>query len=319
VNKLGKIFDALEKSKVKDSASVGANKTLDAALNGRVEDQGGAFDIADSLKKHNASASISYKSTGKSERSRRKSHVIPFDETEVLYRSNNIDKNLVAFLKPQSFEAEQFKMLRTNLFFPASGNAPRSIMVTSVFPGEGKSFVTANLAISIAQSIQEHVLVIDCDIRRPCMHTRFGFGEVPGLSEHLSDDIPLSSLILKTKINKLSILPGGKPPYNPSELLSSQQMSKLLEEVKERYSDRCIVIDSPPPKLTAETSVISRQVDGVLLVVEYGTTPRQMVSELIDIMGKEKVLGIILNKMDIRFSSYYGMGKYKKYGKYYAT
>jgi len=94
-------------------------------------------------------------------------------------------------------------------------------------------------------------------------------------------------------------------------------MSKLLEEVTERYRDRYIVIDSPPPKLTAETSAISRQVDGILLVVEYGSTPRQMVSDLIEIMGKEKILGIILNKLDMRFSGYYGMGKYSKYGKYY--
>jgi len=96
-------------------------------------------------------------------------------------------------------------------------------------------------------------------------------------------------------------------------------MSKLLEEVTERYRDRYIVIDSPPPKLTAETSAISRQVDGILLVVEYGSTPRQMVSDLIDMMGKEKILGIILNKLDMRFSSYYGLGKYSKYSKYYKT
>jgi len=142
---------------------------------------------------------------------------------------------------------------------------------------------------------------------------------VPGLSECLSNGTSLSSFILKTKVDKLSIVPGGKSPHNPSELLSSQQMSKLLKETRDRYSDRYIVIDSPPPKLTAETNAISRQVDGVILVVEYGSTPRQMVSDLIEKMGKEKILGIILNKMDVRFSSYYGMGKYGKYGKYYTS
>jgi protein-tyrosine kinase len=201
--------------------------------------------------------------------------------------------------------------------FPPSGKSPRTILVTSALPDEGKSFVAANLAISIAQSIQEYVLLIDCDIRRPSIHTKFGFGDTPGLSEHLANGTSLSSLLLKTEVDKLSILPGGKPPYNPSELLSSQRMSKLLEEVTERYRDRYIVIDSPPPKLTAETSAISRQVDGILLVVEYGSTPRQMVSDLIEIMGREKILGIILNKLDMRFSSYYGMVKYNKYGKYY--
>jgi len=281
---VGKIFDALEKSREKDTDSVSTKQTFDIAVDRQPEKQ------------------------------------TPFFAgTKVSYDSNNIDKNLVALLNPQSFEAEQFKMLRTNLLFPASGKAPRSIMVTSSVPAEGKSFVAANLAISIAQSIQEHVLLIDCDMRRPSMHTRFGFGDIPGLSEYLSNCTPLSSLILKTKIDKLNILPGGKPPHNPSELLSSQQMSGLLEEVKERYRDRYIVIDSPPPKLTAETNAISRQVDGIILVVEYGSTPRQMVSDLIEKMGKEKILGIILNKLDIRFSSYYGMGKYSKYSKYYTT
>ena len=281
---MGKIFDALEKSKKKHSNSIAANQTPDNGVNGLPEKQDASFAWP-----------------------------------EIFYNSNNIDKNLIALLKPQSFESEQFKMLRTNLLFPASGQAPRSIMVTSAVPGEGKSFVTANLAVSIAQSIQEHVLIIDCDIRRPCIHTQFGFGDASGLSEYLSDGTTLSSLICKTKVNKLSILPGGKPPHNPAELLSSQKMSKLLEEVKERYRDRYIVIDSPPPKLTAETSAISRQVDGILLVVEYGSTPRQMISDMIEVIGKEKILGVIFNKFDMRLSGYYGMGKYSKYGKYYTS
>ena len=281
---MGKIFDALEKSKEKDADSVLIKKPSKIAVDKRPEIQD-----------------------------------LSFSGPEIFYDSSKIDKNLITLSEPQSFEAEQFRMLRTNLLFPASGEPPRSIMVTSAVPSEGKSFVAANLAISIAQSIQEHVLLIDCDIRLPSIHKQFGFGNVPGLSECLSNGTPLSSFILKTKVDKLSIVPGGKSPHNPSELLSSQQMSKLLKETRDRYSDRYIVIDSPPPKLTAETNAISRQVDGIILVVEYGSTPRQMVSDLIEKMGKEKILGIILNKLDVRFSSYYGMGKYSKYSKYYAS
>jgi exopolysaccharide/PEP-CTERM locus tyrosine autokinase len=235
----------------------------------------------------------------------------------VLYDDNHIDKNMVTLLKPHSFEAEQFKILRTNLLFPSSGRSPRTIMVTSAVPDEGKSLIAANLAVSIAQSIQEYVLLIDCDIRRPCIHTQFGFGDVPGLSDHLSKGIPVSSLILKTIVNKLSILPGGTLLHNPSELVSSQQMSKLLQEVKYRYSDRFIVMDSPPPKLTAEASALSRQVDGVLLVIEYGRTSREMVLDLVNTIGKEKIIGVVFNKLDMRFAHYYGLGKYKTYSKYY--
>jgi len=240
-----------------------------------------------------------------------------FVKTSVFANDNHIDKNLVTLLKPQSFEAEQFRILRTNLLFPSSGRSPRTIMVTSAMPDEGKSLVAANLAISIAQGIQEFVLLIDCDIRRPCIHTQFGFGDVAGLSDYLSKDIPISSLLLKTKVKKLSILPGGPPPKNPSELISSQHMSKLLQEVKYRYSDRFVVIDSPPPRLTAESKALSRQVDGVLLVIEYGRTSREMAMELINIIGKEKIIGIVFNKLDMRFARYYGLGKYKTYSKYY--
>jgi protein-tyrosine kinase len=316
VNKLGKIYDALEKSKEKRTASVAFDKTRNTAVNDKADE-------ADDVKKPISLYSdvkvsdVTDKPLKPVESLDRSNRAPSIAKTHVLYDKNCIDENMVALLKPQSFEAEQFKILRTNLLFPSSGKSPRTIMVTSTMPGEGKSMISANLAVSIAQSIQEHVLLIDCDIRRPRIHTQFGYGNVPGLSEHLSRGIPISSLLLRTIVDKLSILPGGRPPVNPSELVSSQKMSKLLQEVKYRYSDRFIVIDSPPPKLTAETSALSRQVDGILLVIEYGRISREMVSDLINIIGKEKIIGIVFNKLDMRYGAYYGLGKYKTYSKYY--
>jgi exopolysaccharide/PEP-CTERM locus tyrosine autokinase len=314
---VGKIFDALEKSKKKEDTSDTKIDRSDSIVSEQNDSNKAPSEKVLSLK--NKSTTFSHQTLEEAENDKNEGQVMPVDKTIISYNDNNIDKKLVALLQPLSFEAEQFKMLRTNLLFPVSGKSPRSIMVTSSIPDEGKSFVAANLAISIAQGIQEHVLLIDCDIRLPSIHTQFGFGDVPGLSEYLSNGTPVSSLILKTKVDKLSIFPGGKPPHNPSELLSSQQMSNLLKEARDRYSDRFIVIDSPPPTLTAETSAISRQVDGVLVVVEYGKTPRKMVSDLVEIVGRKKVLGIILNKFDIQFSSYHGIKKYKKYSKYYGT
>lgn len=313
---MGKIYDALEKSKEKRTASVAVDEMPDALADDsadRPDDAKKPFSLYSDENVSDASNKF-LKSVESLERTKKDA---AFVRTEVLCDENQIDENMVTLLNPQSFEAEQFKILRTNLLFPSSGKSPRTIMVTSAMPDEGKSLISANLAVSIAQSIQEYVLLIDCDIRRPRIHTQFGFGTVPGLSEHLSRGIPLSSLILNTKVNKLSILPGGTPPHNPSELMSSQQMSRLLQEVKYRYSDRFIVIDSPPPKLTAETSALSRQVDGVLLVIEYGRTSREMVLDLINIIGKEKIIGVVFNKLDMRFAHYYGLGKYKTYSKYY--
>ena len=186
-------------------------------------------------------------------------------------------------------------------------------MVTSAVPCEGKSFVASNLAVSIAQNIDEHVLLMDCDIRKATIHSNFGFDETAGLSDYLSKKTSLSSLLLKTNVNKLTILPGGKPPENPAELMSSNQMSKLLRELTSRYTDRYIIIDSPPPHLTSETSVIARQVDGILLVIKSGSTDRKLVEELIEMMGKDKILGVVLNWFDMRSMKYYSYSKYSKY------
>jgi len=227
--------------------------------------------------------------------------------------TRTLDKNLISLLDPQCFESEQFKILRTNIFVPTEGKAPRSLLVTSVAPGEGKSFVAANLAVSVANAIDRHVLLMDCDLRRPTIHKVFGFGKVQGLSDYLTKGIPLTTLLQKTKVPKLTILPAGHPPPNPAELLSSGRMSALVDEVSARYSDRLIIVDSPPPRLTAETFVLASQVDGVVLVVKYGSTPREMVAELITKMGKDRMLGCVLNHFDVRTPGY----RYRYYGKYY--
>ena len=231
------------------------------------------------------------------------------------FNENLIDPNLVSLLTPHSFEAEQFKILRTNILFPVTGNPPRSILVTSSNPGEGKTFTAANLAISIALNINKYVLLIDGDLRKPTLHRRFGFGKVPGLTDYLTKGTPLNSLFVKTKVEKLTLLPAGEAPDNPSELVSSEQMSSLLKEVADRYSDRLIVIDSPPPKFAAETGVLARQVDGILLVVSYGGTRREDVADLIEIMGKQKVLGSLINYIDPKATRHYGYSQYGYYGK----
>ena len=228
-----------------------------------------------------------------------------------------VPSDLITLTKPQSFEAEQFKFLRTNVLYPSEGMPPRSIMVTSAIPGEGKSFVSSNLSVSIAQNINEHVLLMDCDMRNPTIHKDFGYRNARGLSDFLSKDLPLEPLLLKTQIDKLTILPGGRPPHNPAELLSSSKMSELLSDLTARYQDRYIIIDSPPPHLTAETHVIARQVVAIVLVVKYGGTTRQLVMELIEKLGRDKIIGIVINWFNMRSSSYSGYGSHSN--KYYRS
>jgi len=242
--------------------------------------------------------------------------VIPLKSLGAKSTGSTIDPMLVTLAAPLSREAELFKQLRTNLLFPISGKAPKSILVTSALPGEGKSLLSANLAISVAKGIQEHVLLIDCDMRKPSIHKLFGLPEERGLSDFLSKGVPLPSLLKKTPVDKLTLLLGGPSPPNPTELLSSRQMSDLLIEVKQRYDDRYIIIDTPPWTLTAETNALVRQVDGIILVIKSGKTSKKLIDSLIETIGKEKILGVVLNWYESLSAHYLN---YSKYGEYYKT
>ncbi len=124
--------------------------------------------------------------------------------------NGHLDHNLIAYFKPESIEAEQFRKLAANVLFHSTENATRCLLVTSANEGEGKSFLTANLAVSLAKSLEEPVLLVDCDLRRPRQHTMFGFGTVSGLSDHFIKDMDISALIQKTSIENLSLLAGWK-------------------------------------------------------------------------------------------------------------
>jgi len=137
-----------------------------------------------------------------------KTYVFRWDETK-------IDPNLVALLDPQSLEAEQFKILRTNILFPLAGQPPRSILLTSTVPGEGKTFAAAKSGHQHCLNINRYVLLIDADLRKPQLHTRFGFPSVPGLSNYLAENRPLPSLLLHTKVDKLTLLPGRSASRKP--------------------------------------------------------------------------------------------------------
>jgi exopolysaccharide/PEP-CTERM locus tyrosine autokinase len=227
-----------------------------------------------------------------------------------------IDSDLISLIAPRSLEAELFRALRSKILFPLDGRLCRSIMVTSATSGEGKSFVAANLAVNMAANVDQHVLLMDCDLRAPCVHRKFGFRNVKGLSNYLANGLSLQSLLLKTGINKLTLLPAGTPPDNPAEILSSAKMEQLLDEVMERYEDRTIIIDAPPPLVVPDTSAIAKKVDGILLVVQHAKTDYALLEELIAEVGQEKIIGAVINQCNMRSSHKYGYSRYTKYGKY---
>ncbi len=235
-------------------------------------------------------------------------------------RKPTFPKELVVFNDQDSEIAEYFRFLRSLIAYPVEGNPPRTIMITSALIGEGKTFVASNLAVSISQGIEGHVLLIDADLRRPCIYKVFGLpSNNEGLSSYLLKNKPLADLLIKTSVEKLTILPAGNSTRIPSELLSSGKMKNLIQEVESRYDDRFVIIDTSPLEMTSESSVITKYVDAVILVVRSSKTPHHCVRAAMEKIPKEKLLGIVFNGHEKQFRRYgpykYGYGYGYGYGK----
>lgn len=219
--------------------------------------------------------------------------------------------------------AESFKRLRNQITHYPKGPPPKSILFISAMPKEGKSFACANLGVSLARGVEQHALMVDCDLRRPTIASLFGLpNSNKGLVNHLRDGADLSLLIRPTNIPKLSLLPAGKPPTNPAELLGSNRMTEMIQEVVSRYPDRYVLLDSPPSMVAAETSVLANHVDGVVLIVRWGFSPREQVKQLIDTIGREKIIGVVFNAFQVNEleKKLYAKGYHGYYaGNYYSN
>jgi exopolysaccharide/PEP-CTERM locus tyrosine autokinase len=234
----------------------------------------------------------------------------PLDPKRII--QNGFSPKLVALSAPDSMDAENFKVLKSQILFPKNGKVPRTVMVTSAFPGEGKTFVSANLAVSLALGIDEYVLLIDCDLRKPSLHEILGCSNAEGVHEYLAGKRELPDLFIRTGVEKLSLLTAGSSPSNPTELLSSTMMKEFLEEVKGRYPDRFIIIDAPPSQVTAETNVMASYMDGIIFVVMAQKSPRETIQRSIENLGRNKILGVVFNGYN---KAHKGYNKY--YKKYY--
>lgn len=218
--------------------------------------------------------------------------------------------------------AEEYRMIKRPLLANAFGSNPVSngnlIMVSSSLPGEGKSFTTINLAISIAMELDRTVLLVDADVAKPSLPKYLGFQAEHGLLDVLRDgQRDLSSVILRTNIEKLSILPAGKTYARATELLASEAMDRLIIEVASRYSDRLILFDSPPILATSEASVLASHMGQIVMVVESDKTPKSALREALSrIEGTCDVVSIVLNKSAAPTAGdYYGYYGYGGYGK----
>jgi polysaccharide biosynthesis transport protein len=204
--------------------------------------------------------------------------------------------------------AEAYRALRTGLLLSAPGRPPKTILVTSVRMGDGKTTTATNIAISLAQ-LGASVVVMDCDLRKPSIHGVFGIPQGPGLSTYLTrkgnlDEITRGGAADQLAGENLNLIPAGPTPPNPSELLSSEGMKRLLEQLSDRYDH--VVLDSPPLGSVTDPVVLSTLADGVILVVHGGRNSRQAVQrgcqELLSVGAK--IFGIVLNNVDLRREGY---------------
>ena len=225
-----------------------------------------------------------------------------------------LDDKLVSFFAPSSMVAEQFRRLRTHIIKPGLNNSPKTILVTSTMAGEGKSLIAINLAITIAIDLHSHALLVDCDLRNPALTRFFGLQAEKGLSDYLLGAAGIPDLMIKSSVDKLSILSGGRIQENPVELIGSNKMKAFVQDLKSRYEDRYIILDSSPLLATTEPSVLAEMVDGILLVVKSGDTPRESIQQALKLIKKEKILGVVLNSTEFKTKAliqrYFGTNRY---------
>jgi capsular exopolysaccharide synthesis family protein len=203
--------------------------------------------------------------------------------------------------------AEAYRQLRTSVLLSTAGRAPKTLLITSSLPGEGKTTTAVNTAISLAQT-SNSVLIIDGDMRRPRLRSIFDMRESDGLSSILSSDMTVDDMlqcVLRDETSGLFVLPSGPVPPNPAELLGSDQMRKLIAVLSEKFTH--IVIDSPPVSSFTDGVLIGSMVDGVLLVVHGGKSSRDVVRRsrqlLLDVGAK--LVGVVLNNVSVRSHDYY--------------
>ena len=205
---------------------------------------------------------------------------------------------------------EQYRRLAGRLYIAQAEHGTRVVMVTSAMPGEGKTLTSTNVALTLAESYKRQVLLIDADLRRPWVHEMFQVPNLSGLNDGLrsAEDhkIPLLRLT-----DNLSILTAGRPDRDPMSVLSSDRMRRVLQEASTRFD--WVIIDTPPVALLTDAHLLASLVDAVVLVVQAGKTPLSAINKAVEAVGRERILGIVLNRAD-HASVYHAYDYYGSYG-----
>jgi capsular exopolysaccharide synthesis family protein len=191
---------------------------------------------------------------------------------------------------------DSYKILCTQVLHRLRENDWNALAVTSPAGREGKTLTAINLAISLSREVDCTVLLVDADLRAPGIHRCFGLPAGPGLGDYLGTGVALAEVLVHPGIDRLVLLPGGTPLANSSEMLGSQKMMNLVQELKSRYPSRIVVFDLPPVLSAADALAFSPYVDAAILVVEEGSSDREQVQRAAEMLGTTRLMGTVLNK-----------------------
>jgi capsular exopolysaccharide synthesis family protein len=213
----------------------------------------------------------------------------------------------IVALEEESPASEQYKILREQLKRLRTEAGIKTIAITSPVKRDGKTTVAVNLAASIALEYEEKVLLIDADLRAPSVHRYFNTDLSPGLTDYLASNSAsgVMGLIRDTHLSGLRIIPSGKPSRFASELLAKDRMRRMIEEIHTMLPGHMVIIDSPPVLATPDPMVLSRQVDGVIIVIRAGKTPKEYLAKALKSLSSDKVVGVVLNGADLGLGSKY--------------
>ena len=222
---------------------------------------------------------------------------------------------LVDSMKMFSAAAEAYRMLRTSILLSTAGRPPKTLMVTSGQPGDGKTTTLFNIALALTQ-LKSEVVIVDCDMRKPRIHKLLQLTKSEGLSTLLSSGGDLNRFIIRTSVPHLSVVPCGYVPPNPSELISSESMKETLRSLAEKFD--YVLIDSPPMFTVSDPIILSTLVDGVILVVKSGQSKSELVRRACQDLSAvgARILGVTLNNLNLRKDGHDYYNSYRQYVEY---
>lgn len=208
-------------------------------------------------------------------------------------------QRVISGYEPGSF-TDAYKILRTRVLQKLREQGWNALAITSPGPSAGKTLTAINLAISLSLEVDQTVLLVDANLRNPCIHKYFGLEPEYGLSDYLLDSVPIEKILINPKgIGRFVLLPGKRPLADSAELLSSAKMAELVEELKSRYPSRIVIFDLPHLS-TSDTLGFTPYADAALLVVEEGQTTREDLASAIENLQPSPILGTVLNKAENR-------------------